>query len=506
MARRSGITVDARRAEPLHRQIFDQIVERIRGGVFTAGHRLPPTRTLADELGAHRNTVVRAYEDLETAGFVRSHVGRGTFVAADAAVAAAGAPPSLPELPWGSLLSTAAKCEPMGRFDRLGSGYARSDLYNLTRMQPSLDLLPDDAMRRCAEHVMRSVGARALVYGPREGLPRLRELVAADLSRQGVPAHADQLLITTGSQQALDLVARTLVNPGDTFLVDSLTYSGAISVLTAAGARIVGVPSDDEGPSLGALRGLSRAGAKGFYLMPSCHNPTGASISTRRREELVAWSHETGIPLIEDDYGADLNLDGRPMPPALRALDGSVLYVGSYSKKLVPALRVGFVVCPPPLRPLLAAFKHALDLGSSLLLQHFLAEFLERGYMRAHLERVLPEYRARRDALERGLAAHLPETLSWRRPDRGVLIWLPLPALLRADAVCEEARRRGVLVSPSNLYAVEPREPQGIRLTFCAEPPARLREAARRIGNTLATVAAAARQQTRGSQAPLDVV
>jgi len=511
MGRRSGIHVDPRRAEPIYRQIFDRIVDRIQSGAFPAGHRLPPTRTLASELGAHRNTVVRAYEDLETAGFVLSTVGRGTFVAprqpsprvvAPASNGAAHGQPSI-DLPWSSILSTAAMGEPLGRFDRLGRGYARSDLINLTRMQPSLDLLPDDLFRRCIEHVMRTLGPRALVYGPREGLPRLREVIADDLTRQGVPARADDIIVTTGSQQALDLAARALCNPGDPFLVENLTYGGAISVLTAAGAKLISVPSDEEGPSMSALSRLGRIGAKGCYLMPSCHNPTGLSVSPERREELIAWSHDAGVPFIEDDYGADLNLDSEPMPPALRSLDGNVLYVGSFSKKLIPALRVGFLMCPAPIRPVLVSLKHALDLGTSVLLQHVLAEFLERGYMRAHLGRILPEYRARRDALEKGLQAHLPKSIRWRHPERGVVAWIPLPAGWSPEAICDEARRQGVLVSPSTLYSVDPRPPPGIRLTFCAEPAERLREGARRLGKAFAAAAADRRLETR---AALEVV
>jgi DNA-binding transcriptional MocR family regulator len=251
---------------------------------------------------------------------------------------------------------------------------------------------------------------------------------------------------------------------------------------------------------MSALMRLGRAGAKGFYLMPTCHNPTGASTSLERREALVAWSHDAGVPFIEDDYGADLVLGNDPLPPALRSLDGNVIYVGSFSKKLIPALRIGFLMCPAPLRPLLVSLKHAMDLGSSLLLQHVLAEFLERGYMRAHLGRVLPEYRARRDALEKGLAAHLPKGFRWHRPERGVIAWLPLPADWSSEAVCEEARRHGVLASPSTLYSVEPREPPGIRLTFCAEPTERLREGARRLGKAFAAVAADQRLTARSME------
>jgi DNA-binding transcriptional MocR family regulator len=357
-------------------------------------------------------------------------------------------------------------------------------------MQPSPDLLPTELLRRCLEHVMKTRGAKLLGYAPRDGLPRLREQIAGDLARQGLPASADDVVVTTGSQQALDLVARTLINPGDTFLVDEFTYTGALSILGTAGARLVGVPSDHEGPDLGALERFERAGAKGFYLMPNHSNPTGRRISTARREALVAWSHRAGVPLIEDDYAADLNLEDSSLPPALRSLDGDVIYLSTFSKRLIPGLRIGFLVCPPALRPHLLAIKQTTDLCTSPILQEALAEFLERGYLRAHLSRTLPEYRRRREALEKGLAAHLPPTLRWQRPQAGVTLWLPLPPAYPPVAVFEEAQRNGVLVTPSVLSSVDPQQPSqaGVRLVFSAESAIRLAEGARRLGRALATV------------------
>ncbi len=489
MVASTGLSLDPSADEPLYKQIFEQVVARIRSNAFPAGYRLTPTRDLARELSTHRNTVVRAYVDLEHAGFVTSVVGRGTFVAAQRG----GAVPKPAEaggaMPWSSLVSRAAVAEPLGRFARLAARPSDRAAVNLTRMQPSADLLPHELLRRCMDHVLRTKGADTLSYASADGLPRLRGLIAEDLARQGVPATAEDIIVTTGSQQALDLIARALVNPGDPFLVDPTTYIGALNLLTLAGARVQPVATDDEGPDLAALDRHARSGAKGLYLMPNAHNPTTATISPERRAQLVAWSRQHGVPIIEDDYGADLNLDGEPSPPPMRALDGDVIYLGTFSKRLIPALRVGFIVCPKALRPTLVAIKHAMDLGTSVLLQYALAEFLERGYLRAHLNRTLPEYRARRDALERGLAAHLPRGLTWKSPPRGVVLWLPLTDRYQPEEVFEEARRRGVLVSPSTLQAIDGRSERGLRLTFCAEPADRLLLGARRLGEALRAAA-----------------
>jgi GntR family transcriptional regulator/MocR family aminotransferase len=502
MGRSTGITLEKGGGEPLYRQLFDQVVERVRSGAFPPGYRLPPTRALATELSTNRNTVVRAYADLESAGFVASTVGRGTFVTLGTSTTTSLAEPSEGGMPWSSLVSSQVKADSLRRAQRLMRQVATRDVVNLTRMQPSPDLLPDRLLRRCFDHVLRTLGPRALGYGPAEGITSLRELVVADLARQGVPAHVDDVIITTGSQQALDLLARTLIGPGDTFLIDAATYGGAINVFSLAGARLVPVPSDAEGPDMAVLERLSRAGAKGLYLMPNCNNPTGAEISAARRKQLVAWSQRAGVPLIEDDYGSDLWLGESLPPPALRSLSGDVLYMGTFSKKLVPALRVGFVVCPRALRSTAIAVKQAIDLGTSLLLQHVLAEFLDRGYLRAHLGRTLPEYRSRRDALEQSLARHLPAGMKWRTPERGVVLWLPLPAGFDSESVFEEAQRRGVLVGPSALYEIEARTERGLRLTFCSEPPDRLALGGKRLGEALRAIA---KEQRRPRAAGMDL-
>ena len=469
---------------PIYRQICDQLLERIRSGALPAGYRLPPTRSLAQELNTHRNTVVRAFEELQSTGHVESVVGRGTFVCRVEASAPT-APAPRAALPWTSLLSGAAMSEPLTRLDRLRRAPGPGGAIDLAKMQPPIELLPAAQLRRCTEHVLRSMGGRALGYSPRAGVPRLREVIAHELARAQVPARAEDIIITTGSQQALDVLARSLIDPGDRFLVESSTYTGEINLLALAGARVEAPACDDEGPNLHALERLGRAGAKGLYLMPNCHNPTGGAISIDRREALIDWSHRWSVPLIEDDYGADLILDGTRATPALRALDADVIYVSTFSKKLIPALRVGFMVCPPAIVERLSAMKWAMDLGTSPLLQHTLAEFLERGYLRAHLAKSLPEYRKRRDALAEGLQDYLPPEVKWSLPTRGVTLWLDLPATIHPETAFLAAKRAGVVVLPSTLHRVDDSARGGLRLVFCSEPPARLREGAKRLGEVL---------------------
>ncbi len=479
-----GFAIRPDGAAPMYRQIFEQIAARIRCGAFPAGFRLPPTRALAESLGTHRNTVVRAYSELEAAGFLSSTVGRGTFVndlPPDAQVEEA----RERSLPFEALLSRAARTEPMRRYLRLRRASIPPGAIDLTRMMPPPELMPAELFQRCLTHVLKTSGAKALGYGPKEGARPLREEIVRDLARRGVPSSAADLLVTTGSQQALDLIARALLDPGDVVITNVSTYAGALLVFAATGAHVVGVASDADGPDLDALRRLGARRPKVLYLMPNHANPTGACVSNARRAAILAWARDAQVAVIEDDYAVDLELDDGPLPTPMRALDPDVIHVGSFSKRLIPALRVGYVVAPPSLHPHLLALKHTTDLGSSTLQQLALAEFLDRGYLVAHLRRIQPAYRARRDALLEALRQHLPDDVRWQRPPRGISVWVELPEGYDPGAIFEEALQRKVMVSPGHYFAVDEGARGGLRLNFGWEPEARLREGARRLGEAV---------------------
>jgi len=502
MGQSVGIRVDPRRKQPLHRQIFDEVVSRIEARAFPPGYKLPPTRVLATELAAHRNTVARAYADLEAAGFVSSRVGRGTFVEALRSPQPSAAKPAAAatrELPWASLLSQAARRDALRRRDAARPAHG-PEVINLARMQPSADLIPQALLQRCIAHALTEHGTDALVYAPPEGARRLREQIARDLLARGVPVQPEDVIVTSGSQQGLDLVSRALLDPGDALLIEPATYAGAIELFTVAGANLLPVPLDDEGPDPDALARLARGDVKALYLMPNANNPTGRMLSAERRRQLLEWSRLAGVPLIEDDYAAGLTLEPHDPPPHLRALDGDVIHISTFSKRVAPGLRVGYVIAPRALRPALISLKHAIDLSTSLVLQHGLAEFLERGYLRAHEQRMAREYRARRDALHAALHKSMPAECRWHVPSHGVVLWLRLPPEIAPEALYEEALRRGVLVGRGGQFSVGAQSEPAVRLSFCAEPSARLAEGARRLAkackHVLAQRRAAPRAQT----------
>ena len=478
-----GLQLDSNSEKPLCQQLFDGVAERITSGAFPAGYRLPPTRALSEELHTHRNTVVRAYRELHDAGFLASTVGRGTFVR-DQSTPSPLMPhmPPAPTLAWTNLLAERTTHEALQRVAKRVHRPLLGAAVDLSRMQPGPDILPSKQLARCIAFVLERNGGRALGYAPLEGAHSLRAQIVHDLAKHGVPASEQDILVTSGSQQAIDLIARVLIDPGDTVLVQTPTYGGALQTFAAASARVEGMANDSEGP---IPPSHPRERVKLLYLMPNHANPTGQSISENRRRELVVWARERGIAILEDDYAGGLDLEGTPAPPALRALDGDVLYTASFSKRLIPAMRIGFIVAPEALRPHLASMQHASSLGSSLVLQLALAEMLERGWVTAHVTRTREIYRARRDALSNELERLLGGRMHVPRPPRGLTTWLSLPATIDLEALQEQTKREGVLIATGDLFAssriVSTPDTHGARLSYCFETEERLVEGARRF-------------------------
>lgn len=494
-----GLQLDGKSEKPLYQQLFDGVAERITSGAFPAGYRLPPTRALSEELHTHRNTVVRAYRELHEAGFLASTVGRGTFVR-DQSTPASLVPhtPPTPTLAWTNLLAERTTHEALQRVAKRVHRPLLGAAVDLSRMQPGPDILPSKQLARCIAFVLERNGGRALGYAPLEGAHSLRAQIAQDLAKHGVPASEQDILVTSGSQQAIDLIARVLIDPGDTVLVQTPTYGGALQTFAAASARVEGMANDSEGP---IPPSHPRERVKLLYLMPNHANPTGQSISENRRRELVVWARERGIAILEDDYAGGLDLEGTPAPPALRALDGDVLYTASFSKRLIPAMRIGFIVAPEALRPHLASMQHASSLGSSLVLQLALAEMLERGWVTAHVTRTREIYRARRDALSNELERLLGGRMHVPRPPRGLTTWLSLPASIDLEALQEQTKREGVLIATGDLFAssriVSTPDTHGARLSYCFETEERLVEGARRFVRAFDAVQRAPRSSVR---------
>jgi 2-aminoadipate transaminase len=462
---------------PVYRQIVDGIRTALLDGRISPGGKLPPTRELARQLGVNRNTVVAAYDALAAEGLVTSHTGRGTF-ASDPVEAPldAGSPAHLASGSWLTSFSRAVEGPGVAGLLSVYRVAMNSEGISFAGSYPAAELMPVERFRRALDAVLSRSGAEILSYGPTSGFLPLREAIAADMRRKGSKAAAEGILITNGSQQAVELVFRTLIDRDDPVVVEEPTYTGALSVLSSLGARLVGVPVDEEGirPDLLAIA-LERHRPRVLYVQPTFHNPTTRVMGEARRLEVLSLAARYGCALVEDDWASDLRLEGNELP-TLHALDAGrrVVYLSTFSKKLMPGIRVGWVAAPPAVLERLIALKQIADHGSSPLLQAALHEFLADGGLAEHLERVLPAYRERRDIMLGAMRRHFPDGVVWTRPEGGLFLWVTLPPGIDSTDLFVAARDRQVMISRGELFHSDGSGSDTLRLTYASVRPAQI--------------------------------
>jgi 2-aminoadipate transaminase len=335
---------------------------------------------------------------------------------------------------------------------------------------PSPQTFPIDAMREASERVLRDDGKAALQYAASEGYAPLREWVAQDLLKQGMNISPDQVLITTGSQQGLDLVAKILIDAGSRILVETPTYLGALQAFTPMEPVAVGVDSDDHGVDAADLRAKVGTGAdkaRFVYLLPNFQNPTGRTMTEERRAAVAQVAIDTGLPIIEDNPYGDLWFDTPPAPSlSSRHPDGSV-YLGSFSKILAPGLRLGYLVAPPALYPKLLQAKQAADLHTPSFNQRVVAEVLKDGFIDRHVPTIRALYKQQCEAMLAALDREMAGLgLSWNRPVGGMFLWVQLPKGLKAIPLLAKAVEKGVAFVPGSAFYAGDANESTLRLSF----------------------------------------
>jgi 2-aminoadipate transaminase len=336
---------------------------------------------------------------------------------------------------------------------------------------PSPHTFPVEAFRAACEKVLREDGRGALQYAASEGYGPLREAVAALLPWPVDPA---QVLITTGSQQGLDLVAKVLVDQGSRVLVETPTYLGALQAFAAMEPEVVGVAGDAEGVDLSDLA-RQRAGARFLYVLPNFQNPTGRTMSEARRQALVQTARELGLPLVEDNPYGDLWFDRAPPAPLTARHPEGAIYLGSFSKVLAPGLRLGYLVAPGAIAPKLLHAKQAADLHSPSLNQRLVAEVLRDGFLERHVPTIRSLYKGQRDLMLEALAREMRGLdVSWNAPDGGMFLWARLPAGLDATKLLPQAVARGVAFVPGAAFYADAGDPRTLRLSFVTATPGQI--------------------------------
>lgn len=502
------ILLDKQSGIPLAQQIAGAIRSAIYRGELDAGERLPAERTLAGRLGVDRMTVSRAYDDLASGGLVVRHVGRGSFVAPGVPRAPARREAAPAGLPWEEIYSTRARALVAGTLSVLPTAGAEGAV-NFSSYFPDPSLFPVRGFLRALEAAMRREGTSLLGYGSAAGYPPLRSYLASSNRRRGMQLEEEEILITNGSQQAIDLVARAFLEPGDRVVMENPTYAGAVQLFQSHGARLAGVPVDDEGIRPDHLEDVLKVGrAKLLYLIPNFQNPTSGTMSLERRKRLLEIASRHRVPILEDDFGGDLRYEGEAIP-SLKALDrsGGVIYTSSFAKKLLPGLRIGWMAAPREVAERLVCVKQITDWSTSQLLQGGLYEFCRRGEMERHLRRVLAVYRERRDAMVTAMQRYFPGEARWSRPEGGLVAWVTLPPGVDADEVALEARSRGVLVGRGDLFYVDGGTHNNLRLVFAQAKPAEIRSGIRSLGAILARKAREAKAAaSAGAPEPLPII
>lgn len=369
----------------------------------------------------------------------------------------------------------------------------RPGILSLAGGLPSPDTFPAEAMRAAADKVLREAPREALQYAASEGYAPLREWVAEHLGRQGMAVSPGQVLITTGSQQGLDLCGRLLLDAGSRVLVETPTYLGALQAFAPNEPQVDDVASDDDGPlpeavAEATVRGGDRA--RFLYVLPNFQNPSGRCMSEARRAALVDAAQAAGLPLLEDNPYGDLWFDTPPAPTLASRWAEGTIYLGSFSKVLAPGLRLGYVVAPAALYPKLLQAKQAADLHTPVFNQRLVHEVIRDGFLDTHVPTIRARYAAQRDAMEAALRRHLPPGCRWITPQGGMFFWLTLPREIDAMALLPLAVEAGVAFVPGSAFYARSPQAHTLRLSFVTLAPEQIERGVALLGGVLKDVLA----------------
>jgi len=484
-----SLTLDRRREASLYCQLSEEVRQAVLAGRLRPGTRLPATRRLAEELGISRNTVLGAFAQLLAEGYLEARLGSGTFV-----------PDALPEY----LLPATVRSHGGPGKPRTPPGLsARGWTLAHTRVSaqasdrppvpfrpgiPALDLFPHALWNRLRSRVARRLPPGLYTYGHTAGYPPLRRAIADYLqAARGVQCAWEQVIVVSGAQQALDLTARLILDPGDPAIVEDPGYPGVRAALEAAGATLLPIGVDAEGLVVEGKRPLPAA--RLVHVCPSHHNPLGGTLPLRRRLALLAWARQRHAWILEDDYDSEFRYRGSPLP-ALQGLDRAncVLYMGTFSKVLLPALRLGYLVVPVDRIDAFTAAKALADRQPPLVEQAVLAHFLEEGHFGRHVRRMRTVYLERQAALLQAVRASLDGVVEAHATDAGLHLVGWLPDGTNDAAVADALLHAGLECPPLSRHALGSRPRPGLLLGYAAFTPDMLRRAVREMAARLRTL------------------
>jgi DNA-binding transcriptional MocR family regulator len=491
----SGLKRDGRPS--ITQQLVERLAAAIDAGELAPGTKLPTTRRLAAEAGVNHLTAARVYRRLAELGYVTATVGRGTFVRSLPPAAGehgddwqAYALPDRPITYAEQVLGDAFRHAGDPGVISLAAGHVAPELY------------PTEELAQISAEVFADTGATAVAYGMVEGLWELRERLAERGRRSGWASSPEEILVTSGARQGIDLAARAVLEPGDVAVVESPSFIGLISSLRSTGARVIGIPVDEQGFDTGALeRVLARHEVTLCALQSACHNPTGRDLSPERRRRLAELAVERNFFILEDRVYADLRYEGEPVRSLRELAPGHVIYVNSLSKTVGGGLRAGWIAARGPVYERLAALKMETDFHTATLVQHIAARYLASGGYDRQIAATVPVYRERRDALMDALERHLAGEYRAIRPAGGHHVWVTLERPLNERELYTEGLRLGVTFTPGGAVTVERPAQTTMRLSFSLLGPQELDEGVKRLARAIRAVRRRARLAGAGGGA-----
>lgn len=485
------LKIDRTSDVPAYRQVCDQIVALADEGVLRPGDRLPPTRVLGVSIGLHRSSVVRAYSELRALGYLESRGGSYSTIRQRQRLPSTH--PGNTDRGGDSLIDWDDVTRPSIRALNTGASVeavSRSDVIDFDRLCADPVLAPDEDFRRCLKTELLRTGGAALDYADASGWRPLREVIATRMCNHGIMASPGEVLITSGAQDALDLVLRYLTSPGDRIVVEAPTYGMLHSLLKLHEVEPVEVPLLDNGMDLDCLQRVLQQGGRSpklVFTMPNFHNPTGITTNQQHRERLLALCEVHRIPVVEDGFEEEMKYFGQAVLP-VKSMDsrGIVLYVGTFSKVVFPGLRIGWICAPHNAIRRLRDIKHASCISGNTLAQAAAARFCTSGGFEAHLRRIHRVYRRRMLVLLKGLKHYMPEGVQWTRPSGGYTTWLTLPDIpMTEDELLEKITRGGVKVGAGRRYFAHRPTSLHLRLSIACVDEGEIETGCRLLGQVL---------------------
>jgi GntR family transcriptional regulator/MocR family aminotransferase len=473
------IPLDRDSEEPIYRQLIRHVRAQVESGSLAAGTRLPASRDLARQLNISRISVVNAYAELRAEGFLSAHAGRGTFVAGDRD--AATVPAAVPQ----TSTTTEAPAMPDRSIREMMRLARKPGVINFSNGAPPAEFFPVQHLRDAINTILDRDGSRALMYEVTEGYGPLRTSIRDYVSALGIRCNTDHVLVTGGTQQAIDLIVQALLSEGDMLVTESPTYLGMIDIARTRRVQIRGMCMDDDGIRLDMLENfIIDHHPKLIYIMPTFQNPTGKVMPLHRRRQLINLATEYNVPILEDGVYHEFRFEGEAIPP-LKALDenGIVIHASGFTKNLLPGLRIGYVIADGPQYERIMRVKQAADISTPGLNQRAIHLLIERGVMAQQLERNNRELRRRRDVALAAASKHLPPGSRWNIPQGGLYLWVELPkAGPTAAELFISAIQMGVGYAIGNVFYTNGSGTYNMRINYSAQKPSEIEEGFKRLG------------------------